>query len=125
MGNFFLFSLSFLRLAEALLCPSAQPLGHQHLSSRQRINDKNCLHKLETGDSFFFIFLYFLLGIFLIYMSNAIPKVPHTLPPTPLPTHSHIVALAFPCTGAYKFASTMGLSFQWRPTRPSFDTYVA
>jgi hypothetical protein len=34
-------------------------------------------------------FLIFLLGIFLIYISNAIPKVPHTLPPTPLPTHSH------------------------------------
>jgi hypothetical protein len=44
----------------------------------------------------------FLLGIFLIYISNAIPKVPHTLPPTPLPTHSHFLALAFPCTGAYK-----------------------
>jgi hypothetical protein len=35
----------------------------------------------------------FLLGIFLIYISNAIPKVPHTLPPTPLPTHSHFLAL--------------------------------
>jgi hypothetical protein len=35
---------------------------------------------------FIFIFLYFLLGIFLIYISNAIPKVPHTLPPHS-PTH--------------------------------------
>ena len=33
--------------------------------------------------------LFFLLGIFFIYISNAIPKVPHTLPPTPLPPHSH------------------------------------
>ena len=33
-----------------------------------------------------FCFLIFLLGIFLIYISNDIPKVPHTLPPTP-PTH--------------------------------------
>jgi hypothetical protein len=48
-----------------------------------------------------FSFLYILLGIFLIYISNAIPKVPHTLSPTPLPTHSHFLALAFPCTGAY------------------------
>jgi hypothetical protein len=40
-------------------------------------------------------FLIFLLGIFLIYISNAIPKVPHTLPPTPLPTHSHFLALVF------------------------------
>jgi hypothetical protein len=39
---------------------------------------------------------YFLLGIFFIYISNAIPKVPHTLPaPTPLPTHSHFLALVF------------------------------
>jgi len=38
---------------------------------------------------FFLIFNYFLLHIFLNYISNAIPKVPHTLPPTSLPTHSH------------------------------------
>jgi hypothetical protein len=43
-----------------------------------------------------FIYL-FLLHIFLNYISNAIPKVPHTLPPTSLPTHSHFfLALAFP-----------------------------
>jgi hypothetical protein len=55
-----------------------------------------------------------------IYISNAIPKVPHTLPPLPLfgpgvpPTVRHI-----------KFARPMGLSLQWWPTRPSFDTYGA
>jgi hypothetical protein len=32
------------------------------------------------------VFKIFLLGIFLIYISNAIPKVPHTLP-THSPTH--------------------------------------
>jgi hypothetical protein len=48
-----------------------------------------------------FIYI-FLLGVFLVYISNAIPKVPHTLLPTPLNTHSHFLALAFPCTGAYK-----------------------
>jgi hypothetical protein len=31
----------------------------------------------------------FLLHIFLNYISNAIPKVPHTLSPTSLPIHSH------------------------------------
>jgi hypothetical protein len=43
---------------------------------------------------FIFIFNFFSflkLGIFFIYISNAIPKVPHTLPPTPLPTHSHFL----------------------------------
>jgi hypothetical protein len=52
-----------------------------------------------------------LLGIFLIYISNAIPKVPHTLPPTSLPTHSHFLALAFPCTGKYKVCMSNGPLF--------------
>jgi hypothetical protein len=51
---------------------------------------------------FLFSFLFkFLLGIFLIYISNATPKVPTIRPPTPLPTHFHFLALAFPCTGTY------------------------
>jgi hypothetical protein len=53
----------------------------------------------------------FLLGIFLIYISNAIPKVPHTLPLTPLPTHSHFLTMAFPCTGAYKVCVSNGPLF--------------
>ena len=45
----------------------------------------------------------FLLDIFLIYISNAIPKVSYTLPdPAPLPTHSHFLALECIYTGAYK-----------------------
>jgi hypothetical protein len=50
---------------------------------------------------FEYFFSNFLLDIFFIYISNAIPKVPYTLPPTPLPTHSHFLDLVFPCTGAY------------------------
>ena len=67
---------------------------------------------------FFFFFLqtfilifnfFYLLRIFLNDISNAIPKVPHTLPPTSLPTHSHFfLALAFPCTGAYKVCVSDG-----------------
>jgi hypothetical protein len=49
--------------------------------------------------------------MFLIYISNAIPKVPHTLTPTPLPTHSHFLALAFFCTGAYKVCKSNGPLF--------------
>jgi hypothetical protein len=46
-------------------------------------------------------FLNFLLDIFFIYISNAIPKIPYTTPPrpAPLPTHSHFLALAFPWLG--------------------------
>jgi hypothetical protein len=70
-----------------------------------------------------FIYLYFfsfLIGIFLIYISNAIPKVPHTHLPTPL-----FLPWRSPVLGHIKFASLMGLSFQWWPTGPSFDTYAA
>jgi hypothetical protein len=63
---------------------------------------------------FLFLFLFsqkFLLDIFFIYISNAIPKVPYTIPcPASQPTHSHFLALAFPCTGAYNLHKTKGLS---------------
>jgi hypothetical protein len=52
---------------------------------------------------------FFLLDIFFIYISNVIPKVPYTLP-APQPTHSHFLALAFPCTGTYDLCKTKGLS---------------
>jgi hypothetical protein len=58
-----------------------------------------------------YLFIYLLLGIYFIYISNAIPKVPHTLKPTPPPTHSHLLALAFPCTEAYKVCMTNGPLF--------------
>jgi hypothetical protein len=57
-----------------------------------------------------FSFFFFLLRIFFNYISNAIPKVPPS-PPTPLATHSHFLALAFPCTGAYKVCLTNGPLF--------------
>jgi hypothetical protein len=47
--------------------------------------------------AFTFLCIFFKLGIFFIYISNAIPKVPHTLPPpTLIPTHSHFMVLVFP-----------------------------
>jgi hypothetical protein len=56
---------------------------------------------------------YFLLDIFFIYISNAIPKAPYTSPcPAPQPIHSHFLALAFPCTGAYDLRKTKCLSSQ-------------
>jgi hypothetical protein len=57
---------------------------------------------------------HFLLDIFFISISNAIPKVPYTLLPplAHLPTHFfHFLALAFPCTGAYKVYNTKGPLF--------------
>ena len=66
--------------------------------------------------SFFFSFYYYffyLLRIFLNDISNAILKVPHTHPPTSLPTHSHFFGPGvLPVLGHIKFVCPMGLSFQ-------------
>jgi hypothetical protein len=76
--------------------------------------------------SFFFLVFFLLLDIFFIYISNAILKVPYTLPLPPSPTiHSCFPGLAFPCTGAYNLCKTKGLSSQLWPTRPSSATYAA
>ena len=37
---------------------------------------------------------------------------PYPLPPTPLPTHSTFLTLAFPCSGAYKVCKSNGPLFQ-------------
>ena len=76
---------------------------------------------------YLYFFSNFLLGIFFIYISNAIPKVPYTLPPAllPYPLTPTSWAWCSPVLGHIQFACPMGLSFQWWPTRPSFDTYAA
>jgi hypothetical protein len=70
------------------------------------------VYRLELKFFFSFLLLFlFLLGIFFIHISNAIPKVPNTPPATPLPTHSHYLALAFSCTEAHKVCKTNGPHF--------------
>jgi hypothetical protein len=56
--------------------------------------------------SFFFLIRYFPHLHFQCY-----PKSPPYPPPTPLTTHSPFLALAFPCTGAYKVCKSNGLLF--------------
>jgi hypothetical protein len=81
---------------------------------------------LPSGYFLGFLFVFLLLGIYFIYISNAIPKVPHTLPhpvphpptPTSWPWRSLVLR-------HIKFARPMGLSFHWWPTRPTSDTYAA
>jgi hypothetical protein len=69
--------------------------SHFFLSSRW----KNSMD-IDTCATFFFYFILFLLDIFFIYISNAIPKAPYTSPcPAPQPTYFCFLALAFPCTG--------------------------
>jgi hypothetical protein len=66
------------------------------------------MHYFLWGESIYLFIYLFLLAIFLVYIFNAIPKVPHTHPPNPLPTHLPFLALAFPCTGAYKVCKSNG-----------------
>jgi hypothetical protein len=63
--------------------------------------------------TFFFLNI-FLFHIFINYISNAIPKVPLTLPPPPLPYLPNPIFCPWrsPVLGHIKFACPMGLSFQ-------------
>jgi hypothetical protein len=67
----------------------------------------------------------FKLGIFFIYISNAIPKVPHALPPSlPYSPTPSSWPWRSPVLRHIKVAP-MGLSFHWWPIRPSSATYAA
>jgi hypothetical protein len=69
-------------------------ISHAYLSLPPMIS-----HTLQWMFHFFFLeyFFHFLLGIYFIYISNAIPEVTYTLHSiAPLPTHSHFLALVFP-----------------------------
>ena len=50
---------------------------------------------------------------------------PYPPPPLPYPPTPTFWPWRSPVLGHIKFASPMGLSLQWWPTRPSFDTYAA
>ena len=60
------------------------------------------------------LIFYFLLDIFFIYISNATPKVPYTLPPAllPYPPTPTSWPWCFPVLGHIKFARSRGLSSQ-------------
>jgi hypothetical protein len=72
----------------------------------------------------FFNLILFLLGIFLVYIFNAIPKVRHTQPPNPLPTHSPVLALGFPCTGANTVCKSNGPLFAHKSRNSSGSVHI-
>jgi hypothetical protein len=99
-----------------------------HGSSIQRIFQKDgyIMSKQLPFRVLLFFSIFFIYYVFssitfpMLYQKSPIPSPPLPYPPIPI-----FLALAFPCTGAYKVCVSMGLSFHWWPTRPSFDTYVA
>ena len=116
-----------LQTAEVGHCNSSFSIIHRILSHGPRLKAvvlchngmllalASAIQSEDTKHIYYFFFLkfifLFLLGIFLVYISNAIPKVPHTHPPNPLPTHSPFLSLAFPCTGAYRVCKSKGPLF--------------
>jgi hypothetical protein len=69
------------------------------------------------------IFFHFLIDIFYIYISNAIPNVPYALAqPCSLSHPLLLPGSGIPGIGAYDLPKTKVLSSQWWPTRPSFAT---
>jgi hypothetical protein len=84
----------------------------------------------DAFDSFFsLVFLYYFIlldtFIYIIYISNAIPKVPYTLSLPCSTTHPlQLLGPGIPpVLGHIKFARPRGLSSQSWPTRPSSATF--
>ena len=93
---------------------SMLPLGPMLRSVNQSVwrNVDKVYHPFSPV-SFFFFFI-FLLSIFLNYISNAIPKVLHTLPPLPYSPIPSFWPWRSPVLGNIKFACPMGLSSDGR-----------
>jgi hypothetical protein len=76
-----------------------------------------------------FFFRFFFNIFFIRYFPHlhfqCYPKSPPSPPPLPYQTTPTFWPWYSPILGHIKFASPVGLSFQWWPIRPSFDTYAA
>jgi hypothetical protein len=72
------------------------------------LSPHTCQHKVSLEFFFFPFFIRYLAHLhFQCYTKS--PPYPPT--PNPLPTHSPFLALAFPCTGAYKVCVSNGPLF--------------
>jgi hypothetical protein len=75
---------------------------------------------------YLFIYLFILIRYFPHLHFQCYPKGPPYPPPLiPYPPTPPFWPWCSPVLGHIKFASPMGPSLQWWPTRPSFDTYAA
>jgi hypothetical protein len=76
--------------------------------------ERCCLDVIKEANNYgeIQIFSLFFIRYFPHLHFQCYPKSPPYPPtPTPLPTHSHFLALAFPCTGAYKVCLSNGPLF--------------
>ena len=75
---------------------------------------------VSIGNFFFYYYVFSSITFPMLAQKSPMPSPPLPYPPIPTfwPWHS-------PVLGHIKFASPMGLSFQWWLTRPFFDTYAA
>jgi hypothetical protein len=116
-------------------CAPVMQMAHRQLGSQKHSYPlKNCKLVLyilfHSNDSLimkYFTLIFF--PIFIRYLAHLhfqcyTKSPPYPPTPTPLPTHFPFWAWRSPVLGHIKFACPMGLSFQWWPTRPSFDTYA-
>jgi hypothetical protein len=83
----------------------------------------NAWRQLYSETFGFFLFFYYIFSSITFPMLSQKSPIPSpSLPYPPIPTfwpwRSSVL-------GHIKFACPMGLSFQWWPTRPSFDTFAA
>jgi hypothetical protein len=81
-----------------------------------------CKYQTQTLVIFFF---FFIIRYFPRLHFQCYPKGPPYPPPIPYPPTPPFWPWCSPVLGHIKFVSPMGLSLQWWPTRPSFDTYAA
>ena len=82
-------------------CPLTATITPSHVCAQTRKHTYNIIN----NKSFKNIFIRYFLHLHFKYYPES------SLYPPPLPTHSHFLALAFPCTEAYKVCKTNGPLF--------------
>jgi hypothetical protein len=115
--------LSRKKMSELILFNNIWKLSKK-ISTNQNVQrahgqtSKQCL--LSIFKNIFYYYVFSSITFRMLSQKSPIPSPPLPYPPIPI-----FWPWCFPVLGHIKFACPMGLSFQWWPTRPSFDTYAA
>jgi hypothetical protein len=127
---------SLVYVTSSRLCIASYTVGTLSALSEDRLSvPTTCIVEHSLFFFFFFctshLFIIFFMKLFLIRYFPRLhfqcyPKgPPNPPPPIPYPPTAPFWPWCSPVLGHIKFASPMGLSLQWWPTRPFFDTYAA